>query len=299
MFDDKTREAMRTNLEGFGDAFAGRGVSINDAIVALRPLLRDVVPVARNLSDPDTQLKRFVSTLGATAAIVAPAAETQAELFVNLDTTFGALREVARPVHPGLDHPRAPGARRRRSASFPVQRPFLLNTEGLFRELRPGVRALRTLGADPRRRARGRHADAAAQRRAQPAPRAAAARAAGLRQRPAGAARHRRADRHVRTLNPTLQYLAPGPAAVQLRDAVVPQRLLAAQRGRHERHLAALHHHRHAAGAQQRGRPGRRRPPTARRPTTTCTPTRTRTPRRRASRRSARRPTSPTRAARP
>jgi virulence factor Mce-like protein len=143
MFDDKTRDAMRKNLEGFGDAFAGRGVSLNEAIVAFRPLLRDLVPVARNLSDPDTGLRRFVSTLGATAAIVAPAAETQAQLFVDLDTTFGALREVARPFiqdsiakgRPALDEA---------IESFPVQRPFLRNSEGLFRELRPGVRALRT-----------------------------------------------------------------------------------------------------------------------------------------------------------
>jgi len=141
MFDDETREAMRTNLEGFGEAFAGRGESINTAIGAFRPLLRDVIPVARNLADPDTNLRRFIGELSDAATIVAPAAETQAELFVNLDATFAALREVARPYiqdsitggRPALD-----AAIR----SFPVQRPFLANTEGLFRELRPGVRAL-------------------------------------------------------------------------------------------------------------------------------------------------------------
>jgi ABC-type transporter Mla subunit MlaD len=141
MFDDETREAMRTNLEGFGTAFAGRGESINTAIGAFRPLLNDVIPVARNLSDPDTNLRRFIAEMGDAAAIVAPAAETQAELFVNLDATFLALREVARPYiqeyitegRPALDAA---------IESFPVQRPFLANTEGLFRELRPGVRAL-------------------------------------------------------------------------------------------------------------------------------------------------------------
>src|SRR3712207_8816926 len=49
---------------------------------------------------PSTTLfrsRRFFGELGDAAAIVAPAAETQAELFVNLDTTFRALREVARP----------------------------------------------------------------------------------------------------------------------------------------------------------------------------------------------------------
>jgi virulence factor Mce-like protein len=143
MFDDKTRAAMRTNLDGFGDAFAGRGGSINQAIAAFRPLLTDIIPVARNLSDPNTNLKRFIAELGDAAAEVAPAAEEQAELFVNLDKTMAALREVARPYiqdsitkgRPALDEA---------IRSFPVQRPFLRNSEGLFRELRPGVRALRT-----------------------------------------------------------------------------------------------------------------------------------------------------------
>ena len=40
---------------GFGDAFAGRGASLNQAIGALRPLLRDIVPVAQNLVGPDTR----------------------------------------------------------------------------------------------------------------------------------------------------------------------------------------------------------------------------------------------------
>ena len=143
MFDDKTREAMRTNLDGFGQALAGRGLSINQAISAFRPLLEDIVPVARNLSSTETNLRRFVAELGDAAAEAAPAAEEQAELFVNLDRTMGALREVARPYiqqsiergRPALDE----GIR-----SFPVQRPFLRNSEGLMRELRPGVRALRT-----------------------------------------------------------------------------------------------------------------------------------------------------------
>ena len=151
MFDDDTRPAMQENLRGFGDAFAGRGSSLNVALGVLPALLRDIQPVARNLSNPDTGLKTFFNELGDAARIVAPAAETQADLFVNLDTTFTALNAVARPyiqdsiteARPALD-----AAIR----SFPIQRPFLRNTEGLFRELRPGVRALRTARAGPRRR---------------------------------------------------------------------------------------------------------------------------------------------------
>jgi phospholipid/cholesterol/gamma-HCH transport system substrate-binding protein len=146
MFDEPTRDAAATNLEGFGDAFAGRGPSINQAIGALRPLLRDIIPVARNLSSRETNLPRFISALADTARIVAPAAESQAELFVNLDITFAALREVAPFIQESISE--GPATLETGIADFPVQRPFLANTEGLFRELQPGARALRTAAPD-------------------------------------------------------------------------------------------------------------------------------------------------------
>jgi virulence factor Mce-like protein len=142
MFDAKTRAAARDNTLGFGDAFAGRGESINTAIGAFRPLLRDLIPVARNLASPQTNIRRFFQELGDAAAIVAPAAETQAQLFVNLDTTMAALRAVARPyIQDSISE--GPATLDTAIAGFPQQRPFLANTQGLFHELRPGVRALR------------------------------------------------------------------------------------------------------------------------------------------------------------
>jgi hypothetical protein len=146
MFDEDTRDAAAENLGGFGDAFAGRGQSINQAIGALRPLLRDIIPVAQNLSSRETNLPRFIGELADAASIVAPAAESQAELFVGLDTTFAALRNVARPyIQESISE--GPETLDAAIAGLPEQRPFLANTEGLFRELRPGVRALR--GAAP------------------------------------------------------------------------------------------------------------------------------------------------------
>jgi phospholipid/cholesterol/gamma-HCH transport system substrate-binding protein len=147
MFDDATRPAMQENLRGFGDALAGRGSSINTALGVLPALLRDIQPVARNLSDPDTQLKRFFNELGDAASIVSPAAESQAELFVNLDTTFRALDEVAKPfIQDSISG--GPPALDAAIRSFPIQRPFLRNTEGLFRELKPGAKALETAAPD-------------------------------------------------------------------------------------------------------------------------------------------------------
>jgi virulence factor Mce-like protein len=143
MFDDKTRAAATTNLENFGTAFAGRGESINTAIGSFRPLLRDIVPVMQNLAAPRTQLRNFIQQLGTFTSLVAPASETQASLFDNIDATMSALAKVAKPYiqdsitggKPALDA----GIR-----DFPQQRPFLVNTTGLMHELRPGVAALKT-----------------------------------------------------------------------------------------------------------------------------------------------------------
>ncbi|HYI19484.1 MAG TPA: MlaD family protein [Solirubrobacteraceae bacterium] len=141
MFDDATRDASQTNLKEFGDAFAGRGASINQAIGAFKPLLEDIIPVARNLSDPETGLTRLIVELSDAARIVAPAAETQAQLFVNLDATFGALREVARPyIQESISE--GPATLDAAIESFEVQQPFLANTEALFRDLQPGTASL-------------------------------------------------------------------------------------------------------------------------------------------------------------
>jgi virulence factor Mce-like protein len=142
-FDEATRSAIQRNTLEFGTGLAGRGSSLNEALANLPQFLRSLQPVASLLADPDTQLKRFFSELGRAAKIVAPAAETQAELFRNLNDTFGALASVARP-YIGQSLERAPGALDAAIHSFPVQRPFLANTTGLLRELRPGVAALRT-----------------------------------------------------------------------------------------------------------------------------------------------------------
>ena len=146
MFDEKTRKAQQKNLEGFGDALAGRGGSINQAIGALRPLLRDIIPVARNLADPETGLEKFFKELGDAASIVAPAAETQADLFVNLDATFAALDEVRPEIQETIAE--GPATLDAIIEELPRQQAFLINSTALFRELRPGVRSLRTAAPD-------------------------------------------------------------------------------------------------------------------------------------------------------
>src|SRR3954467_2914587 len=65
-FDDRTRAAGRTNIDELRTAIAGRGADLNRAIEELNPLLVNLVPVMRNLSDPRTQLSQTVQALGRT-----------------------------------------------------------------------------------------------------------------------------------------------------------------------------------------------------------------------------------------
>ena len=140
-FSLKTRRGSQRSLDGFGTALAGRGDDINEAIVDLRPLLIFLQPVARNLADPDTRLARLFQALGRAASEAAPVAETQASLFVNLDTTFTALASVARPfIQETISQ--SPPAEDAGIRGFPQQRPFLRNSAALFRELKPGVDVL-------------------------------------------------------------------------------------------------------------------------------------------------------------
>src|SRR5918992_45568 len=58
-FPPQTRRDSQAALEGFGDAFAGRGEDLNIAIRELNPFLRHLLPVMENLSHPDTELRNF------------------------------------------------------------------------------------------------------------------------------------------------------------------------------------------------------------------------------------------------
>ncbi len=141
MFDAKARRGSQRTLQGFGDGLAGRGRDVNSAIPAFVALLRDLEPVARNLGSPRTRLGRFFGSLARATGEVAPIAETQASLFVNLDVTFSALAGIARPyLQETISE--SPPSEEVAIREFPRQRPFLRNSAAFFRELAPGVATL-------------------------------------------------------------------------------------------------------------------------------------------------------------
>jgi ABC-type transporter Mla subunit MlaD len=140
-FDAETRENSRENLLGFGNAFAGRGFSLNLAIENLKPLLVNLRPVAQVLIEPSTEFEDLFPALGRAAQIVAPVATEQAELFTFAATTFAAISADTAKLQETITEGVATldtGIR-----VLPDQVPFLRDATTLARALNPGVADLR------------------------------------------------------------------------------------------------------------------------------------------------------------
>jgi virulence factor Mce-like protein len=134
-FDEATRNNQRTAIEGFGTALAGRGIAINQIIHNLVPFLTHAEPVFRTLSDPNVRLGELFIQLRRFSGQIAPVAETYAQLFENMATTFEALSRSPESLRNTIE--RSPGTLDAGIESLPVQEPFLADAEILFRRLEP------------------------------------------------------------------------------------------------------------------------------------------------------------------
>ena len=141
IFDEPTRNNIQRNLAGFGNALAGRGPQLNEAIGALRGLVRSGQPVLATLVAPGTDFGGFWRALEDLAATVAPVARTQAQMFVVLDRTFAAFARVSRPyIQETIE--KSPPTLDTAIEDLPVMRPFFRSSQRFFAALRPGTRAL-------------------------------------------------------------------------------------------------------------------------------------------------------------
>ena len=115
---------------------------LNAAHRGAHPLLRNLVPVMR---EPRPTRGRDLRRLrprrsGSAAPSVAPVAETQAALFREPRHDLRARSPTCAPAA-GDDQPAAPPALDAAIRGFPVQRPFLANSERPVRRAAPGRRA--------------------------------------------------------------------------------------------------------------------------------------------------------------
>lgn len=141
MFDEKTRDSIHANLTEFSAAFAGRGVQLNAAFGELPSLLRYAYPVTKMIAEPSTDFRGFWRALAATSGEVAPVAERQASMFTNLNITFAAFANVARPYIQETIA-KSPSTLETVNRTLPQQRPFLRSSAEFFHELQPGTRSL-------------------------------------------------------------------------------------------------------------------------------------------------------------
>ena len=139
-FDKKTRDNSRTALKGFGDAFAGRGASINQAIAAFNPFFKHLTPVMQTLSNPNTQLVNFFKNINQASAEVVPVAKVQAALFGKMAKTFDAISACPKCLQDTIA--KSPPTLAVGAASFHFQRPFLFEFTKLSKKLRPTVATL-------------------------------------------------------------------------------------------------------------------------------------------------------------
>jgi ABC-type transporter Mla subunit MlaD len=138
MFNPPTRAGVIATNRGFSDALAGRGNDLNDAIGEFVPLLGDLGPVAQNLASPNTDLGGFFRGLESFASALVPVAQTQADLYGNLDTTFRALASVAVPfLQDWISE--TPPTFSTVIADSPTLQSFLNDTASLFGQLRPAL----------------------------------------------------------------------------------------------------------------------------------------------------------------
>jgi virulence factor Mce-like protein len=140
MFDAPTRRAAQDNLRGFGDSFAGRGVSVGRTIENLPPLLEHLQPVMRNLRDPDTQLDNFITQLATTVRVVAPVSKANAALFTSAADTFEAISRHPDALKATIS--KAPPTMDTAIESFRAQRPFLTDLEGFGEDFSPATAEL-------------------------------------------------------------------------------------------------------------------------------------------------------------
>ena len=139
-FNRQLRDDTRTSLQGYGDAFAGRGQSINIALQELPQLFEHLTPVMDNLNDEDTQLDEFFKNIGRASAEAAPVARVQAELFTDMADTFEAMSRHPQSLQAMIE--KGPETMDVSVRSFRVQRPFLSNFRDLSRKLKPVARIL-------------------------------------------------------------------------------------------------------------------------------------------------------------
>ena len=159
MFDDPTRVAIQSNLLEFGNALAGRGVDLNEAIGQLKPLVQVLDPGDEEPGRPEHRSRQLrLLAVGARRPRSPRSPRSRASSSPTSTRPSGLSPASPRPfIQESIS--RRPPTEDTAIATLPPIRPFLANTAKLFGELRPGFHAIapasRTSADGDRRRGQG------------------------------------------------------------------------------------------------------------------------------------------------
>jgi virulence factor Mce-like protein len=140
-FTAPTRVAQQAGLTQFGDALAGRGESINEAIARFAPFFGHLTPVMSALNAPSTRLSRLLPEIARTSTQVAPVAVINALLFGKMADTLDAIGHDPAALTATIR--KAPPTEITAISSFRVERPFLADLADLSGRLLPDALELR------------------------------------------------------------------------------------------------------------------------------------------------------------
>jgi virulence factor Mce-like protein len=138
VFGPRTQAGLRAVTHEFGDAFAGRGVQLNDTIRSTARLIGPLETLLRLLANPATHLDRFISGLAGTTSALAPVAPIVTALLNDSATTFRALDTPAL----GTTLDALPGTESTGTTVLTNSLPVLRDAAEIVRNLKPAAALL-------------------------------------------------------------------------------------------------------------------------------------------------------------
>ena len=137
-FGPKTQRGLRLVIGELGDAVAGRGTQLNDAIYSTNGLIGPLESLLALLASPRTHLSQFVSGLAATTGALAPVMPTLSSLLTNAATTFDALTNS----NLGAAIDQAPPTEQVATTVLTNALPVLTDAASIVQSLKPGAALL-------------------------------------------------------------------------------------------------------------------------------------------------------------
>ncbi len=137
-FGPKTQRGLRLVIAQLGDAVAGRGSQLNDAIYSTRGLIGPLDSLLALFASPDTHVSQFISGLAATTSALAPVMPTLSSLLVSASTTFDALTNSN--LGPAIDQ--TPPTEQVATTVLTNALPVLTDAASIVQSLKPGAALL-------------------------------------------------------------------------------------------------------------------------------------------------------------